>query len=664
MKATQSNFFATQFLRERSPLYFFLAIAAFCFLIYSNTIPNNYGMDDHLVTNHNPIIEKGISGLYEIFTTNYISENGVYLDYRPLVKASFAIEYSVFGWNPHISHLINVLLYALACCLILRLLLEIFEPKYFSVLFIGVLLYVAHPMHTEVVASLKSRDEILVLIFVILSSLSFLKYAASSSKKYFAYGILFFLFSLLSKISGIPFIVLIPLMYYVKKMDAKTAICIVFSLAILTVVYYLLLIKSLPGLARTYEYVETPLPYISDYSIRLGTALYSLLYYIKLIIAPVQFSFYYGINFIELKPLLSFFPLASLIAHTALLGIAIYFFRKNIFISFFLFFYLVQISLVSNVILPLPGVVGERVLFIASLSFCVLIAFALDKFLGDAQKEEKIKPKKKSEPISFAFRANYLQLGLVASLLLFYSYETIARNSNWKDTITLFEADMPHLEKSAKANYMMAREIRRLYRTDKDLTPEKLQIESTKAIHYYHQAINAYPNYAMAIEELGMLYAIEQKNNSMAIPLFEKAFSIDSTLWRSANNLGMAFQISKDTLEAISWYEKSLKAKADNQKVVVELAKLYYLKGQKQKALAYNDRLMKINPDSYLPYYNYAIYNMLEHDTANVIKYFEEDVKRGDQEKFPYLFLIKYYLENRDTANAIRIRNFVPHVSR
>jgi tetratricopeptide (TPR) repeat protein len=329
-----------------------------------------------------------------------------------------------------------------------------------------------------------------------------------------------------------------------------------------------------------------------------------------------------------------------------------------------LFFYLVQISLVSNVILPLPGIVGERVLFIASLSFCVLIAFALDKFFGDAQKEEKIKPKRKSEPISFAFRANYLQLGLVASLLLFYSYETIARNSNWKDTITLFEADMPHLEKSAKANYMMAREIRRLYRTDKDLTPEKLQIESTKAIHYYHQAINAYPNYAMAIEELGMLYAIEQKNNSMAIPLFEKAFAIDSTLWRSANNLGMAFQISKDTLEAISWYEKSLKAKADNQKVVVELAKLYYLKGQKQKALACNDRLMKINPDSYLPYYNYAIYNMLEHDTANAIKYFEEDVKRGDQEKFPYFFLIKYYLDHRDTANAVRIRNFVPRVSR
>ena len=300
----------------------------------------------------------------------------------------------------------------------------------------------------------------------------------------------------------------------------------------------------------------------------------------------------------------------------------------------------------------------------ASLSFCVLIAFALNKFLGNVQTDEKVKPKKKSAPNNVVFRSNYLQLGLVVSTLLFYSYETIARINNWKDTITLFEADMPHLEKSAKANYMMAKEIRRLYHTDKTLTPARLQVESARAIHYYNQAISAYPNYAMAIEELGMLYAIEQKNNSMAIPLFEKAFAIDSTLWRSATNLGMAFQISKDTSEAITWYEKSLRAKADNQKVLVELAKLYYLKGEKQKALACNDWLMKINPDSYLPYYNYALYNMLEHDTANAVKYFEEDVKHGEQEKFPYIFLIKYYLEHRDTANAIRIRNFLPRVSR
>lgn len=663
MKATQNNFFATEFLVERGPRFFYLVIAVFCFLIYANTIPNDYGMDDHLVTNHNPVIEKGISGLYEIFTTNYISENGMYVDYRPLVKASYAIEYSLFGWSPHISHFINVLLYALGCCLILKLLLVLFNRKYFSVLFVGVLIYAAHPMHTEVVASLKGRDEILVLIFIFLSALFFLKYAESENKKYFAVGVLFFFFSLLSKISGIPFIVLIPLMIFLQKKQVKKAVYIFFTLAVITVVYYLILLKSLPGLARPYEYVETPLPYINSYSIKLGTALYSLLYYIKLLIAPVQFSFYYGVNFIELKPFFSLLSMASLAIHISLLCAAVYFFRKNIFVSFFLLFYLIQISLASNIIQPLPGIVGERVLLIASLSFCVLLAFVLDKYFNKEILTGRHKSKKKTEANNFSFRSNYLQLTLAVGLLVFYSYETIARNSDWKNTITLFEADMPHLEKSAKANYMMAKEIRRLYRTDKDLTPEKLQTESSKAIHYYNQAIKEYPDYAAAIEELGMLYAIEQKNNSMAIPLFQKAFTIDSTLWRSANNLAMAFQMSKDTSEAIMWYEKALKAKKDNQKVLVELAKLYYLRGEKAKALACNDALMKINPDSFLPYYNYAVYYMLERDTASAVKYFEEDIRHGEKERFPYLFLIKHYLNQRDTANAIRVRNFLPRVT-
>jgi len=660
----RNNFFATNVFFEKKASFFYLVIAIFCFIIYANTIPNDYGLDDHLVSNHNPVIEKGIGGLYEIFTTNYISDNGIYLDYRPLVKASYAIEYSLFGWNPHISHLINILLYALGCCLLLGLLLKFFGNQYFSTLFIGILIYAAHPMHAEVVASLKNRDEIFVLIFVTLSSLCFLRYAETNNLKFFGTGFLFFFTSLLSKITSIPFIAIIPLMVYLKNRDGKKATIIFLSLAIFTGVYYLFLIKALPGFARPYEYVETPLPFINDYSIKLGTALYALLVYFKLLIVPVQFSFYYGINFIELKPVFNILPLVSFVVYLSLLVMAFYFFSRNKFLSFFLFFYLLQISLASNIIQPLPGVVGERVLFLASLSFCMAISFLINHFFKQNTRELDEKKGRKSEITYLSFRTNYLHVSIILFVLLFYSYNTIARNADWKDTMTLFEADMPHLENSAKANYMMAKEIRRLYRTDRDLTQNKLQEESSKAVYYYNQAIRAYPKYALAMEELGMLYAIELKNNSMAIPLFEKAFALDSTLWRSANNLGMAFQMSKDTSEAIVWYENSLKAKADNKKALVELAKLYYLNGRKQMALTCNEKLLQLAPDSYLPYYNYGVYYMLERDTINAVKYFEQDVSHGEIERFPYLFLIKYYLEQHDTTSAIRIRNFAPRHSR
>lgn len=659
MAATDKKIFTAFWEIEKPARFYYLALAVFCFIVYANTIPNHYGLDDYLVTNHHPVVEKGLAGWYEIFTTNYISENGIYVDYRPLVKAGFALEFALFGWNPHWSHLINILLYAFACCLLLKLLLMLFPQQSVSILFTGMLLYAAHPVHTEVVASLKSRDELLMLIFVSLSSIAFVQFSENHSKQQFILALFFFFCALLSKITGIPFIVLIPVMCFIKSKHSKTALFIFAALVLLTACYYAALISLLPGMARPYEYVETPLPYLNNISLKFGTAFYSLGYYVWLLFAPVQLSFYYGINYIELKNLFSLLPLISVTIYTALLAAAIYFWRKNVFVSFCLLFYLVQISLAANLVLPMPGIVGERVLLVASLPFCLLVSLLFSK----AGYRPANKKKTNVSKGLLLFRNSYLSLALTGGLLLFYSYTTIARNADWKDTITLFEADMPHLANSAKANYMMAKEVRRLYRTDKNLSAEKLQTESAKAIHYYQQAINAYPQYALAMEELGTLYAVELRNISMAIPLFEKAFAIDSTLWRSANNLGMAYQMTKDTAMAIHWYEQSLLAKSGNVKVLEELAKLYYLKGEKQKALACNDSIMRLMPNSYLPYYNYAIYYMLEGDTASAVKYFEQDIARGEKEKFPFSFLIRHYLNQRDTANALRIRNLKPRFS-
>lgn len=667
MKQVPISAYKAGFNIQKQPLFYYILLVAFCFIVYGNTIPNEYSLDDHLVTNHNKLVEKGFAGLYEIFTTNYISDSGVYLDYRPLVKATFAIEYALFGWNPHISHIINILLYALGCSLMLRLLLIVFGKQYFTVLFTGVLLYAAHPMHTEVVASLKSRDEILVMIFIFLSAIYFVKYTETGLRKHLLWGGAFYVLSLLSKISGIPFIVLIPAMMFIKGSSLKKAGAVAGSLATVTVLYYAALLTLLPGLARPYEYVETPLPYLHDFSIQLGTAFYSLLYYIKLLAAPYQFSFYYGINYIELQSFGSVWPSVSFVVHLGIAVAAVFTFTRNRIVSFMLFFYLAQISMASNLVLPMPGIVGERVLFIASLPFCVLLAWAVNRLLNHTTEVtivSKDKKQKDNSSLVLPLTVTKSQLAVILLILVFYSYNTMARNTAWKDTITLFETDMPHLEKSAKANYMMAKEIRRMYRTDKELNQAALDSQAAKAVRYYNQAIAAYPKYAIAMEELAMIYAIELNNSSMAIPLFERAFGADSTLWRSASNLGKAYQMSGDTATAISWYEKSVKAKPDNARALVELGKLYYLKGEKKKALATNDSLLLYNPNSHLPYYNYAIYYMLEGDTTNAVKYFEEDIRRGEKERFPYIFLVKHYLLAGDTGNALRVKNFMPRVSR
>lgn len=649
----------SQIYKEASPRFWYTLLAFVCFFAYFNTVFNDYGLDDHLVTNHNPQIEKGLSGLRELFTTNYINEDGQHLDYRPLVKASYALEYSLFGWNPHISHLINVLLWALGCCLILSVLLRAFGKDNFSLLFLGMVLYALHPVHTEVVSSLKSRDELFVLIFVFLSASFFLKYTDTGSVKHFALGLLFFLGALLSKISCLPFLASIPLLMWINRQEIKPAAMAFGALLVLILIFYVTAISLLPGFARSFEYVEMPTKYINDYSVVLGTAFTSLFWYLRLLVLPHPLSFYYGVNYVALTPILAFIPLLSLAIHIGVLLGAIYFFKRNRLVSFFLLFYLIQISMYSNIVFPLVGVVAERALLYASLSFSVLTAAGLHYLFNRTQGAGKKAAGKKQAP-AYAVQLSYVHVAVLGLLALGYTAATIHRNSEWKDTITLFEADMPHLESSAKANYMMAKELRRLYRTDATLTKEKLETESARAAHYYNLAISAYPNYAQAMEELGMLYAVEQNNASMAQPLFEKAWSIDSTLWRSAYNIGLSYQLMKQDDRAIIWYERALKVKPDYDKALMELGKLYYLKGEKQKALACNDTLAKYYPLLPLPYDNYAVYYLMEKDTTKAVSYFEQGIAHGDQQKFTYLFLFDYYLNKKDTANAVRVRNLAP----
>ena len=92
----------------------FIIIIAFSFLLYGNTMQNDYSFDDKYNTPLNPTVAKGFDGFYDIFTKPYIDSEGLGRSggYRPIAMTTFAIEYELFGKKPNISHAINTILYA------------------------------------------------------------------------------------------------------------------------------------------------------------------------------------------------------------------------------------------------------------------------------------------------------------------------------------------------------------------------------------------------------------------------------------------------------------------------------------------------------------------------------------------------------------------------
>src|SRR5688572_30865975 len=143
--------------------YSAIICALFAFALYANTLSHDYTVDDGTVISNNKITKKGISAIPEIFSTSYRAgfwerQEGLY---RPLSVAMFAIEWELAPENPSPGHWINVILYALTAFLMMMTLSNIFKNYSPLLPLLATLLFVVHPIHTEVVANIKSRDEIL-----------------------------------------------------------------------------------------------------------------------------------------------------------------------------------------------------------------------------------------------------------------------------------------------------------------------------------------------------------------------------------------------------------------------------------------------------------------------------------------------------------------------
>src|SRR3974390_1763884 len=93
-----------------------------CIAVNANTLFNEYTIDDGVVLVENQLVAKGIKGIPELFKTDYFfgyKDKGSFSTlagarYRPVVLSVFALEYQFFAANPMVSHLINVLLFALS----------------------------------------------------------------------------------------------------------------------------------------------------------------------------------------------------------------------------------------------------------------------------------------------------------------------------------------------------------------------------------------------------------------------------------------------------------------------------------------------------------------------------------------------------------------------
>jgi len=540
---------------KKTLLLFFI----FSFLFYGNSLKNKYALDDDYVTvtnfpikgqkyipNHT-LVAKGIKGIPKIWKSRYVNDDESSFDYRPLVIVSFAIEYSFFGQNPFMSHLINIIIYFILVCLIFLTLLKLFESyEYkFTLSFLTAFIFLIHPAHTEVVNNLKCRDELLTALFCFTALWGSLSLYEKPKIQSILFVFVSIILGLYCKKTAILTFAIIPLaVFFFRKLDLKKSIYIGLSLIIsLSIFVVFKILANLEKPVRNVYHFENPL-YTAHFNFldHLAISLQTLGFYIKFLILPYPFRAYYGSNTIDIyHPYDLNFVIAILFIAFVLWYNLKY---KNKYFLFGSFFFLGIIFPFINLITPVPGIVGERLCFLSSLGFCLLISILLSKYLNqiDLRNLKNIILK----PLIY-----FIPIILISFLIV------VKRNSKWESKLILFENDIPYLQKSAKANSLLGNLYFTMLNSPNEKYSGKELIQKTLA--HYNLAITADSSIHSAYNNAGVVFFSYLKDHEMAKYFFNLAIRQKPIYPQAYENLGNCYKDLKDKRKATEYYIKSIK---------------------------------------------------------------------------------------------------------
>ncbi len=328
--------------------YKYLLVFLFAFLLYANTIPNQFNLDDELVTTTDEqyphrITAQGIGAIPDIFTEPYYKDaSGYAYDYRPIVLSTYAIERTLTGGNVHASHFINALLYGVLCLVLLWTLTFVLSGFNPLLPLIATLLFTAFPLHTEVVASLKNRDEILALLFALFSLRFAYKATVGKAILNLSLALMLFALALLSKQTIIAWAVLIPIVL-VLLTSVNWRIPVIFALV--ATLIYLPLSPLATFFASTLFLVFMLLLVIGVYITRHYDRLF-LPAFLKLPAVAAKESDTSTVNFLSFE--VKLFPAIGVMAVLLLSSAILYLYNKP--------FYFVPLSL----LLLLPYIVAAK----------------------------------------------------------------------------------------------------------------------------------------------------------------------------------------------------------------------------------------------------------------------------------------------------------------
>lgn len=431
-------------IRSRGDRWRIVLLLCLAVVPYVNSLHNDLVYDDRAVVTEN----KQVRSLNPLVILRPGLNRYAVEWYRPLTMFSFGVNYRFGGLDPVGYHIANVLLHAASVWLLYCVALRVLPSSGVAALAAG--LFAVHPIHVEAVTPASGRADLLATVFVLLAWHLALEIDRTPTWRRAASVAAAGFVALLAKESAIivwPLIAISdlgglgwsmsPRSTPFTRVQSRSKVHVALALALGA---YLLFratvtgsVGAVGGLAI--RPLENPLVG-ARVDVRLATAAWVLAKYCALLVVPVGLSADYSFNQIPLvtswtDPRLA----ASIVLISALCAVAAATWRRQRAIAVLLLLFLVLWLPVSNLVLTIGTNMAERLMYLPSVAFALLVGAAAHRIRPDT---DRIGPALATIVAAVAG----IQIGL-----------TVNRNRDWRSQEVLFSNTVRRSPDSAKAHF-------------------------------------------------------------------------------------------------------------------------------------------------------------------------------------------------------------------
>uniref|UniRef100_A0A8C0XSP5 dolichyl-phosphate-mannose--protein mannosyltransferase n=1 Tax=Castor canadensis TaxID=51338 RepID=A0A8C0XSP5_CASCN len=526
------------------PFWAKLVVGLVSLICFARSYDGDFVFDDSeaIVNNKDLQADTPLGDLWHHdFWGSRLSSNTSHKSYRPLTVLTFRINYYLSGgFHPMGFHVVNILLHGGISVLLVDVFSVLFGGLQYTskgrrvhlvprASLLAALLFAVHPVHTECVAGVVGRADLLCALFFLLSFLGYCK-AFTESNKEGAHSSTFWV--LLSIFLGAVAMLCKEQGITVLGLNAMFDVLVIGKFSMLEVIQKVLRKdKSLEstGMLRNGGLLfrmtlltcgGASMLYVRWKIMGTGPPAFTEVdnpasFADSMLVRAINYNYYYSLNaWLLLCPWWLFgdwrvIALAAL--WLCLIGLIFQALcsedsRKRRILTLGLGFLVIPFLPASNLFFRVGFVVAERVLYLPSAGYCMLLTFGFGALSRHTKKKKLI-------------------TAIVLGILLINTLRCVIRSGEWRSEDQLFTSALSVCPLNAKVHYNIGKNL-----ADKG--------NQTAAIRYYREAVRLNPKYVHAMNNLGNILK-ERNELQEAEELLSLAVQIQPDFAAAWMNLGI-----------------------------------------------------------------------------------------------------------------------------